>query len=137
MDVPPPPQAVVERYFAAINARNWDALRQILHEDFSLRVVAAGVLHGIEAAVDYYEPLLARFEEGIDTPTRYLVSGNSVTVEIDFVGRTVDGRDVAFPAVDVFDISAGRIRSLSVWYDSLGVAHQVKGRLDRRPRDGS
>ena len=126
------PQFVVERYFAAINERDWAALRGLLHSDFSLQVVAMGRHDGVDAALIYYQALLAGFSEGTDCPTRYLVSGNTVTVEIDFVGRTVEGRPVAFPAADVFDVSDGKIMSLSIWYDSLGVARQVKGRTERR-----
>ena len=81
--------------------------------------------------MDYFENLLAGFAEGTDRPTRFLVSGSSVVAEIDFDGRTVGGRPVTFSAVDVFDIFDGKIKSLSIWYDSLDVARQVKGRPER------
>ena len=96
-----------------------------------MQVVGRGRLEGVEAALTYFETLLAGFAEGTDRPTRFLVSGSSVVVEIDFEGCTVGGRPVAFSAVDVFDISDGKIKSLSVWYDSLDVARQVKGRPER------
>ncbi len=96
-----------------------------------MRVVGKGRLEGVGAALAYFETLLAGFAEGTDRPTRFLASGNSVVVEIDFDGRTVGGHPVAFSAVDVFDISDGKIKSLSVWYDSLDVARQVKGRPER------
>ena len=131
VDVPTSPQTIVQRYFASINSRDWPALREILHPDLSLQVVGRGRLEGMEAALDYFETLLAAFAEGNDRPTRFLASGSSVVVEIDFDGRTVGGRPVTFSAVDVFDITDGKIKSLSVWYDSLDVARQVKGRLER------
>ena len=131
MDVPTSPQTIVQRYFASINSRDWPTLREILHPDLSLQVVGRGRLEGVEAALDYFETLLAGFAEGTDRPTRFLASGSSVVVEIDFDGRTVSGRPVAFSAVDVFDITDGKIKSLSVWYDSLDVARQVKGRPER------
>ena len=131
MDAPTSPQAIVRRYFASINSRDWPALREVLHPQLSLQVVGRGRLEGVEAALDYFETLLAGFTEGNDRPTRFLASGSSVVVEIDFDGRTVGGRPVAFSAVDVFDISDGKIKSLSVWYDSLDVARQVKGRPER------
>ena len=131
MDVPTSPQTIVQQYFASINSRDWSALREILHPHLSLQVVGRGRLEGVDAAVDYFETLLAGFVEGTDRPTRFLESGSSVVVEIDFDGRTVAGRPVAFSAVDVFDISDGKIKSLSVWYDSLDVARQVRGRPAR------
>jgi len=131
VDVPTSPQTIVQQYFASINSRDWSALREILHPHLSLQVVGRGRLEGVDAAVDYFETLLAGFVEGTDRPTRFLESGSSVVVEIDFDGRTVAGRPVAFSAVDVFDISDGKIKSLSVWYDSLDVARQVRGRPAR------
>ncbi len=131
VDVPTSPQTIVQQYFASINSRDWPALREVLHPHLSLQVVGRGRLEGVEAALAYFETLLAGFAEGTDRPTRFLVSGSSVVVEIDFDGRTVGGCPVAFSAVDVFDISDGKIESLSVWYDSLDVARQVKGRPER------
>lgn len=131
MDVSTSPQTIVQQYFASINSRDWTALRELLHPHLSLEVVGRGRLKGVEAALAYFETLLAGFAEGTDSPTRFLVSGSSVVVEIDFEGRTVVGRPVAFSAVDVFDICDGKIKSLSVWYDSLDVARQVKGRRER------
>jgi ketosteroid isomerase-like protein len=131
VDVPTSPQTIVRQYFASINSRDWPALREILHPHLSLQVVGRGRIEGVEAAVAYFETLLAGFAEGTDRPTRFLTSGSSVVAEIDFEGRTVSGRTVAFSAVDVFDISDGKIMSLSVWYDSLDVARQVKGRPER------
>ncbi|WP_420614159.1 nuclear transport factor 2 family protein [Candidatus Spongiisocius sp.] len=131
MDVPTSPQTIVQHYFESINSRDWPALREVLHPHLSMQVVGRGRIDGVEAALAYFETLLAGFAEGTDRPTRFLVSGSSVVVEIDFDGRTVGGRPVAFSAVDVFDISDGKIKSLSVWYDSLDVARQVKGRQKR------
>lgn len=131
VDVPTSPQTIVRHYFESINSRDWPALREVLHPHLSMRVVGRGLIEGVEAALAYFETLLAGFAEGTDRPTRFLVSGSSVVVEIDFDGRTVAGRPVAFSAVDVFDISDGKIKSLSVWYDSLDVARQVKGRQKR------
>jgi len=131
VDVPTSPQTIVQQYFASINSRDWPALREVLHPHLTMRVVGKGRLEGVGAALAYFETLLAGFAEGTDRPTRFLASGSSVVVEIDFDGRTVGGRPVAFSAVDVFDISDGKIKSLSVWYDSLDVARQVKGRPER------
>ena len=56
-----------------------------------------------------------------------LPSGDSVTVEIDFTGTTDDGRDVAFRAVDVFDLVDGRIARVAICYDTAGVRRQMLG----------
>ena len=55
----------------------------------------------------------------VDHPTRLVISERDGTVlaEVTFTGRTPDGRDVAFDAIDVFDIVDGRIKKLTNWYD--------------------
>lgn len=124
---PTDPRAVVTAYFAAVNARDFDALAGLFSPDASLHPVGAPDRHGREDVVAHYAPLLAGFTEGVDTPTRISVAGQVVTVEIRFEGRTVDGADIAFDAVDVFDITDdGRIARLSLWYDTRDVARQVR-----------
>ncbi len=50
-----------------------------------------------------------------------------MTAEIDFRGRTEDGRPVTFKAVDVFDLVDGKIARVSIWYDTHGVRRQLAG----------
>jgi ketosteroid isomerase-like protein len=115
----------VQRYFECINGEDWDGLREILAPDVELRPVGVPPRHGVEAAVDYYATLLAGFPAHDDQPTRFLVSGDSVTVEIHYEGRTTSGVPVAFDAVDVFDLEDGRIQRISIWYDTHDVRRQV------------
>lgn len=122
-DVPP----AIPRYFAAINGDDWDGLDDALAPDVVVSPPGMDDVHGLEAAKAHYAGLLAGFPEHVDAPTRYLVSGDSATVEIDFRGRTDDGREVTFAAVDVFDMVADRIARVSIWYDTHGVRRQLRG----------
>jgi ketosteroid isomerase-like protein len=117
--------AAVQRYFECINGEDWDGLRAVFADDVELRPVGVPPRHGVEAAVDYYATLLVGFPEHDDQPQRFLVSGDSVTVEIHYVGRTAAGAEVVFDAVDVFDVEDGRIKRVSIWYDTHGVRRQV------------
>lgn len=123
MTAPPPP--AVASYFRCMNTDDWDGLREVLAPDVEVRPVGVPPRHGVDDAVAYYSGLLAGFDEHDDQPRRYLVAGDSVTVEIHFVGRTASGSPVEFDAVDVFDLVDGRIARVSVWYDTLGVRRQV------------
>ena len=125
---PDDPRSTVEAYFDAVNARDFDTLAGLFAEDASFRPVGSPDRRGREDIAAYYPPLLAGFEHGTDTPTRISVAGRVVTAEIHFEGRTVQGVDIAFDAVDVFDIDHdGRIAGLSLWYDTRDVARQVRG----------
>lgn len=118
----------VRRYFAAVNDRRFEAMPELFAEDAELRPVGSAPCQGRDAIAAYYPEILSGFAEGFDDPRRAHVADTAVTVEIAFTGRTREGRDVAFDAIDVFELDAdGRIRRLSLWYDTLDVARQVRG----------
>ena len=120
------PEAV-RTYFDAINADQWDRLDDALAPDVVISPPGMDEVHGLEAAKAHYARLLANLPEHVDEPTRVLPSGDSVTVEIDYRGRTDDDRPVTFKAVDVFDLVDGRIARVSIWYDTHGVRRQLMG----------
>lgn len=125
-EVPP----VVHDYFAAVNDRRFDDMPPLFAEDVELRPVGAPPRRGREEVAAYYPRILAGFAEGFDDARRFHVTDHGVvTVEISFTGRTHEGREVAFDAIDLFEIDEdGRIARLGLWYDSLDVARQVTGR---------
>ena len=106
--------------------RSGDRLDEALTEDVVVRPVGMAPVHGRDAAKQHYATLLRGYPEHVDEPTRFLPSGDAVTVEIDFHGRTDTGRDVTFPAVDVFDLADGRICEVSIWFDTHGVRRQLR-----------
>lgn len=114
-------------YFDAINNDRWDRLDDALAADVVISPPGMAQVQGLEAAKSHYARLLAGFGEHVDDLTRVLVSGDSVTAEIDFRGRTEDGRPVTFKAVDVFDLVDGKIARVSIWYDTHGVRRQLAG----------
>lgn len=119
---------VVRRYFAAVNDRRFDDLPELFAPDAELRPVGSAPRVGRDAIAAYYPEILSGFAEGFDDPRRAHVADTAVTVEIAFTGRTRRGREVAFEAIDVFELDHdGRIARLSLWYDTLDVARQVRG----------
>jgi uncharacterized protein (TIGR02246 family) len=119
----------VTAYFAAVNAEDWAALAGLWEPDAELIATGARPRHGREAILAYYPRVLAGYAEHEDRPVRYITDGSTVVVEVSFTGRTTAGRAVAFDAVDVFDLApgSGRIRRLSIWYDTAAVRRQVDG----------
>ena len=110
-------EAVIARYFACLDAEDWDAMRELWHEDGELRAVGARPRAGRDAVLRYFGRLFAPWPRHTDIPTRVIVAGDVVTAEVRFEGTTPHGDTVAFEAVDVFDLEEGRIRKLSNWYD--------------------
>ncbi|MCE2532570.1 MAG: nuclear transport factor 2 family protein [Acidimicrobiia bacterium] len=125
---PPEPssRAVVERYFAAVNAGDFDALRQVLHPEIELTACMSRPRQGIESVVAFFDAVFGRYPEHSDIPTRLICDGEVVVAEIHFEGRSDTGAEIVFEAVDVFDVVDGRIRRLSQWFDSADLRRQLR-----------
>jgi ketosteroid isomerase-like protein len=109
----------VMRYFRCLDTEDWDGMRRIWRPDGTLRAVGARPRDGLDEVIGYFSKLFDPWPEHVDRPTRVLVFEEEGTVlaEVTFTGRTGDGREVSFDAVDVFDLVGGQIQRLSNWYD--------------------
>ena len=119
--------ALVERYFAAVNGRDWDAFRETLHPEVTIRQGDLLEAAGIAKVTRLYQAIVAQWDAHEDRPTRILVDGDTAAVEITFAGRRPDGTSVTFPAVDVLGIRDGRVHRVSTWYDTDVVVPLVTG----------
>jgi ketosteroid isomerase-like protein len=110
---------VVARYFACLDREDWDGMRELWCADGRLRAVGARPRDDRDEVIAFFSKLFAPWKEHEDRPTRVLVAESDATAvaEVLFIGRTADGRQVRFEAVDVFDFAEGRISRLSNWYD--------------------
>lgn len=121
-DVPP----VVHRYFELMNGDRWDAFGEVWAEDAEHSAVGGGSRTGRQEIVDFYARLFRAWAVHDDRPTRFLVAGDTVTVEVTFSGTMHDGRSLSFPAVDVIDVRDGQITRLTNWYDIAWVRKQLE-----------
>ena len=119
----------MDAYFAAINAEDWPALETLWEADAELVATGARPRRGVREVVAYFPRVLAAYPVHVDTPGRRIAEGSAVVVEVSFAGRLASGQEVAFDAVDVFDLSPDgtRIRRLSTWYDTAAVRRQISG----------
>ncbi|MGW4487774.1 nuclear transport factor 2 family protein [Amycolatopsis sp. NPDC004368] len=115
----------VAEYFAAINAERFGDLAGVFAADVEIHTVGAAPVVGRDAAIAHFENLLANYAEHEDRVTRRLEAEGAVVTDIDFTGRLRDGRPIAFAALDVFDLSGGRITKVTTWYDTRDVRRQV------------
>ena len=122
-DTPP----AVASYFRCLDAEDWATMEGIWTDGARLRAVGARPRVGRDEVMAYYRKLFDPWEEHHDTPTRVVVAGDVVTVEVTFTGRTRAGVEARFEAVDVFDLRDGRIAALSNWYDLEAARRAVAG----------
>jgi ketosteroid isomerase-like protein len=120
-------RSLVERYFDAVNAHDWDQLAEVFHADVTVRHGATLSTSGRDRAVKLLKAVVAQFAEHEDQPTRVLVDGNVAVVEIAFTGTKPDGTQLAFEAVDVIDTDGECITQVVSWYDTADVLPRIRG----------
>lgn len=116
---------VVLEYFDALNAEDLGAMQRAWSPSGALHAVGSRPRQGIDEVLAYFGSLFEPWAEHRDEPTRTIVAGDVVVVEVRFSGRTTTGRDLTFDAVDVFDLADGRIERLTTWYDLVWVRRQL------------
>ena len=121
------PLEVVKDYFTALNDEDWDLMSSVLHPELDLIPSGSRPRIGSDKAIAMFQKIFERFPVHQDNPTRFICDDSTVVVEITFNGATQDGREVAFDAVDIFDVEDGRICRLSQWFDTAALAAALQG----------
>lgn len=116
------PLDTVKDYFVALNTEDWELMASVLHPKLDLIPSGSRPRVGSDKAIAMFQKIFERFPVHQDNPTRFLEAENTVVVEISFAGATQDGQEVAFDAVDIFDVADGRIVRLSQWFDTAALA---------------
>jgi ketosteroid isomerase-like protein len=99
----------VHEYFAAIRARDADALGALFTDDAEL-VSGAGTFSGRDAIVSFYRDLAFKVEDLWPEPGELIVDGDRVAVEIRLrMGGTIN------LVGDVFTLSDGRIARVAIY----------------------
>jgi ketosteroid isomerase-like protein len=115
--LPPPISEAIGAYFRAINNEDWDGFRTLWAEDATMLAVGARPRHCVDDVMSLYTKMFNHWPNHRDVPGGTLIDGNTVTVEVRFIGTTEDGRELEFDAVDVIDLEGRRIKKLTNWYD--------------------
>jgi ketosteroid isomerase-like protein len=122
--------ALLDSYFAGLDAEDWDGLEALFAP--AAELIAPGAhRHGARAVARYFRDALAPYPDHHDEPGRRLLSASAASVEIHFRGHLASGAAIEFDAVDVFDVRDGRIARLTSWYDSDGVRRALLAGLAR------
>jgi ketosteroid isomerase-like protein len=107
---------VIERAYAAFNARDLDAALQLLHPEVDWPNLIDGVReHGREAVRAYWQRQFAAFDPRV-VPLAIAATGDGrVAVDVDQVVRALDGRELRSSRVrHVYAFADGLVRRLDV-----------------------
>jgi ketosteroid isomerase-like protein len=118
----------VESYFRLVNEEKFDEFFALFDPDVEFKAPFNFVVRGLEEVKPFYLQVPVNYPYHVDTPEEILVSGNRAAVFIDFVGTSKDGVAMAFKATDWFRIEDGKIKSLTIFYDSHHLARAAAGK---------
>ncbi len=109
---------IVRKYFRLVNEEKFDEFFELFDPDVEFNAPFNFSVKGLESVKPFYLQVPVNYPDHVDTPEFINVSGNRAAVFIDFVGKTKEGKSVAFKATDWFEIVDGKIKSLNIFFDS-------------------
>lgn len=125
------PAQLVRSFYAAINARQLQALDAIVTPDFDPHIDRAG--RGISAFRRVLHVYLSGFSGFRNRVEQILIDGNYVTARVrtcgvhtgSFLGHAPSNRPFAVPAIEVFRIAGSRIAERWSVFDTIAMLLQL------------
>lgn len=121
-------QETVNKYFEYINEEDFDRFFELFSEDAVVSCPVDLELKGLQEIKSFYLKVPGNYPEHEDRPLDVLIDGNRAAVLIQFDGQTASGKIVSFRASDWFTFEEDRIKTVTVFYDSIALSRKVKGR---------
>ncbi|AUA16537.1 DUF4440 domain-containing protein [Streptomyces sp. SID8382] len=112
--------AVVDRYIAAVNARDWAAIAPCFTDDAEFWTLGVRTAHGSARIAKQLRESMGALPETYDEVVRVAVDGTIVFVEMVFRGRTTAGNAFEVNAADVIELTpdGSAITRVAAWFDS-------------------
>jgi len=117
-------RAAVERYYAAISARDIDAVIAMFAPDAVMRdPVGMPPATNARTRRDRYDGIALAFEMFAITPDRVVAVADEAAASWSAAGRARNGRDVTFDGISTFGFDAdGRITHMSAYWEVSAIA---------------
>ncbi|HEX4009533.1 MAG TPA: GAF domain-containing protein [Solirubrobacteraceae bacterium] len=113
-------RSIVDRTYEAFNARDFDAYRELLHDDVEL-IMSGLVVRGVAAVTDFVSASVRANPSLHIEPVRVVVeAGDTLVNEVRMIGATQSGDGggpLEYPACGLYRAAAGRIVSWRVYLD--------------------
>lgn len=126
---------LVRRFTEALNAANWDALDELVTEDFSRhsQATAGPQVNSREKFIQLQESFLVSFPDQRVTIQKLIAEGDEVAALATYAGThtgpmgefPVTGRSVESTFLAFFRIDAGRVAELWVEWDNVAMLTQL------------
>ena len=129
------PAVLMSTAFAAIAARDLDALSATHHDDVVENFMVLGPVTGKDSARAFFAELFTAFPDSQFTAKRVMGVDNTVAVGEwklwgtfsggPFRGIEPTGREITLEGLDVMEFEHGLLKYNTIYYDGLSFARQV------------
>jgi steroid delta-isomerase-like uncharacterized protein len=124
---------LAREYLDAVNNRDWDRVREVLHPEYTYADGTGEVRHGPDAAVQVSQGFVAALPDAKVTIERMYASGDTVIVEFtgtgthdgDFQGIAPTGNNVRMPICLVLETRDGKIIAEREYMDMAHLLQQI------------
>jgi steroid delta-isomerase-like uncharacterized protein len=133
-DAAPDPEALVRRYFAAVAARDPDAMARHWSPDGVEDIVAVGIFRGPEEVRGFFSELFGAMPDAETVVEQVVSDGSTVVVRWRMAGTFSGGpmmgleptdRRVELRGCDVLEVADGLIQRNTAYYDGMAMARGV------------
>ena len=127
-------EAIVRETFAALDARDLERFRSLLHPDAEDRFLAVGTFTGRDAVVAFFDEMFRAVPDSRLEVRGVITDGNVAAVEWtmrgtfsggSFQGIRATGKRVELEGVDVIEVRDGAQYRNSIYYDGATFARQI------------
>lgn len=126
---------LVERHLKAEGAGDVEGAVAVYTDDIEHDVVGwpTGVLHGKDAAREFYKELTANFRTEEERPSRRYFTPDAMILDQEMAGTVIgsmlglpgNGRRITFRVLHVFEFKNGLISREHVWLDGGAIQQQL------------
>ncbi len=120
-------QKAVADYFAATRAMDTSAWVAAFSEDGTSYEPASPPARGRDALRQFFEGITGAFSEVGLTEDNVFITGNEAAVKWTGRGVGVNGREVVFEGIDIFEINeAGKIQNMWAYWNPAALMSQLQ-----------
>ncbi len=119
-------EALIRRYFAAVDAEQIDDIVACFGESASIRFsFQPEPVRGHAALREFFAAHIARFSSHVDRVTRVAIDGDLGASELVFDAATIDGRPVHLENCNVYRFRDGLFHEVRVYLDTVTMSRQL------------
>lgn len=127
------PKQILEQFMAALTAKNFEEVEQMLHEHYTYQSCDGQQLNSPKEGMAMYQSLFNAFPDMQMEMKNVLVSGNFVVSEFiahathkgEFNGIMPTGRTITIPVCNIVEIREGKIYADHDYYDNALMMQQL------------